>query len=74
MTQEKLDDTRRALFKTMLKRVLLVQDDKYLLDILASILRFSGYDVVEAKSGSEAIDKAASLNRTLFYWTSIYPI
>jgi two-component system, cell cycle response regulator DivK len=43
----------------MAKRVLLVEDDKYLLDILASILRFSGYDIVEAKSGAEAIEKAA---------------
>ena len=44
----------------MLKRILLVEDDKYLLDILASILRSSGYDIVKAKSGSEAIEKAAS--------------
>jgi two-component system, cell cycle response regulator DivK len=44
----------------MAKRVLLVEDDRYLLDILGSILRFSGYDIIEAKSGGEAIEKAAS--------------
>jgi CheY-like chemotaxis protein len=43
----------------MLKRILLVEDDKYLLDIFASILRSSGNDIVEAKSGGEAIKKAA---------------
>ena len=43
----------------MAKRVLIVEDDRYLLDILGSILRFSGYDIVEAKSGGEAIEKAA---------------
>jgi two-component system cell cycle response regulator DivK len=46
--------------RAMAKRVLLVEDDRYLLDILGSILRFSGYDIVEAKSGREAIEKAAS--------------
>jgi two-component system, cell cycle response regulator DivK len=44
----------------MAKSVLLVEDDRYLRDILASILRFSGYDIVEATSGAEAIEKAAS--------------
>jgi two-component system cell cycle response regulator DivK len=44
----------------MAKRVLIVEDDRYVLDILGSILRFSGYDIVEAKSGGEAIEKAAS--------------
>jgi two-component system, cell cycle response regulator DivK len=43
----------------MAKRVLIVEDDRYLLDILGSILRFSGYDIVEAKNGGEAIEKAA---------------
>jgi two-component system, cell cycle response regulator DivK len=53
---------RTTFFKNeILKRVLLVQDDKYMLDILASMLRFSGYDAVEAKSGGEAIEKAASV-------------
>jgi two-component system cell cycle response regulator DivK len=44
----------------MAKSVLLVEDNEYLLDILASILRLLGYDIVEAKSGGEAIEKAAS--------------
>lgn len=44
----------------MAKSVLLVEDDKYLRDILASMLRFSGYNIVEAASGAEAIEKAVS--------------
>jgi CheY-like chemotaxis protein len=40
--------------------VLIVDDNEHLRKILSSILRFSGYDIVEAKSGGEAIEKAAS--------------
>jgi two-component system cell cycle response regulator DivK len=60
MTKEDCTIDRRPSQNERLKRVLLVEDDKYLLDILASILRFSGYDIVEAESGGEAIEKAAS--------------
>jgi hypothetical protein len=38
--------------------VLIVEDNDHLRKILASILRFSGYQVSEAVSGNEAIDKA----------------
>lgn len=44
----------------MAQTVLLVEDNEHLRRILASILRFSGYEVVEAASGAEAIEKAAS--------------
>jgi two-component system, cell cycle response regulator DivK len=50
----------RHLKNKMAKSVLLVEDDKYLRDILASMLRFSGYNIVEAASGAEAIEKAVS--------------
>jgi CheY-like chemotaxis protein len=49
----------------MLNRILVVEDEQYLLDILARILRSSGYDIVEAKSGGEAIEKAASAQPSL---------
>jgi two-component system, cell cycle response regulator DivK len=51
--------SKTGLQNEMAKRVLIVEDDRYLLDILGSILRFSGYDIVEAKNGGEAIEKAA---------------
>jgi CheY-like chemotaxis protein len=64
--KERKTADRQTFFKSeMLKRVLLVEDDKYLLDILASILRTSGYEIVEATSGNEAIEKAASAEPSL---------
>jgi CheY-like chemotaxis protein len=44
----------------MSKSVLIVEDNEHLRQILASVLRFSGYETVEAGSGAEAIEKAAS--------------
>src|SRR6266536_1398587 len=44
----------------MAKSVLIVEDNEHLRNIYASILRFSGYEIVEAESGIEAIEKAAS--------------
>jgi two-component system cell cycle response regulator DivK len=44
----------------MAKSVLIVEDNEHLRNIYASILRFSGYEIVEAESGTEAIEKAAS--------------
>ena len=44
----------------MPKSVLIVEDNEYLRQILASILRLSGYEIVEAGNGAEAIEKAAS--------------
>jgi two-component system, cell cycle response regulator DivK len=44
----------------MPKSVLIVDDNAYLREIFSSILRFSGYEIVEAESGAEAIEKAAA--------------
>src|SRR6266568_970801 len=44
----------------MPKSVLIVDDNDYLREIFSSILRFSGYEIVEAESGAEAIEKAAA--------------
>jgi CheY-like chemotaxis protein len=41
------------------KKILLVEDNEHLRQLLASVLRFSGYQISEARSGSEAIEKAA---------------
>jgi CheY-like chemotaxis protein len=41
----------------MAKTVLIVEDNQHLREILGSILRFSGYDTLEAATGKEAIRK-----------------
>jgi CheY-like chemotaxis protein len=43
----------------MAKNILVVEDNEDLRQMFASILRFFGYQVSEAGSGSEAIEKAA---------------
>jgi CheY-like chemotaxis protein len=43
----------------MVKKILLVEDNEHLRQLLASMLRFFGYQISEARSGSEAIEKAA---------------
>jgi CheY-like chemotaxis protein len=43
----------------MAKNILVVEDNEDLRQIFASIIRFSGYQISEAGSGSEAIEKAA---------------
>jgi CheY-like chemotaxis protein len=48
----KLDD--------MAKTVLIVDDHEHLRHILASILRVSGYEILEAGTGTQAIEKAVS--------------
>jgi len=49
----------------MVKRVLIVDDNEHLRVILASILRFSGYEILEADSGTQAIEKALSAKPNL---------
>ena len=43
----------------MAKNILVVEDNDDLRQIFASIIRFSGYQILEARSGSEAIEKVA---------------
>jgi len=43
----------------MTKNILVVEDNDDLRQIFASIIRFSGYQILEARSGSEAIEKVA---------------
>ena len=49
----------------MTKTVLIVDDNEHLRRILASILGASGYEVVEAGTGSQAIEKAISAKPSL---------
>jgi|SRR2546428_14095414 CheY-like chemotaxis protein len=42
----------------MAKNILVVEDNDDLRQIFMSIIRFSGYQISEARSGSEAIEKA----------------
>ena len=44
----------------MPKIVLIVDDDEHLREIFASMLRFSGYEILEAATGREAVNKAIS--------------
>jgi hypothetical protein len=49
----------------MAKRVLIVEDNEHLRQILVSILRFSGYDILEARTGTQAIEKALAAKPNL---------
>ena len=49
----------------MAKTVLIVDDHEHLRHILASILRFSGYEILEAGTGTQAIEKAVSAKPNL---------
>ncbi|HEV8725945.1 MAG TPA: response regulator [Candidatus Binatia bacterium] len=49
----------------MAKKILVVEDNDDLRQIFVSFIRFSGYQVLEAGSGSEAIEKAAFVKPNL---------
>jgi CheY-like chemotaxis protein len=57
----------------MAKSVLIVEDNEHLRNIYASILRFSGYEIVEAESGTDAIEKAASAQPHLILLDLVLP-
>jgi CheY-like chemotaxis protein len=42
----------------MTKQILIVDDNEHLRQVLASMLRFSGYEVSEAATGTQAIERA----------------
>jgi len=44
----------------MSRNVLIVDDNQYLREILATMLRFSGYEISQAANGSEALKMAVS--------------
>jgi len=49
----------------MAKRILIVDDNEHLRQILSSILRFSGYEISEAGTGTQAIEIAVSAKPNL---------
>jgi len=49
----------------MAKKTLIVDDNEHLRTILASILQFSGYEISEAATGTQAIEKAVSAKPNL---------
>jgi len=49
----------------MAKKILIVDDNEHLRQILSSILRFSGYEISEAGTGTQAIEKAVSAKPNL---------
>jgi CheY-like chemotaxis protein len=50
---------------SMAKKILIVDDNEHLRQILSSILRFSGYEISEAATGTQAIEKAVSAKPNL---------
>jgi CheY-like chemotaxis protein len=57
----------------MAKSVLIVEDNEHQRNIYASILRFSGYEIVEAENGADAIEKAASAQPHLILLDFVLP-
>ena len=59
----------------MAKKILIVEDDEDLRSMLVSILQFSDYEVSEAATGTEAIEKAISgPSRISLFWISNFLI
>jgi two-component system, cell cycle response regulator DivK len=48
----------RGCLRSMTKQVLIVDDNEHLRQMLASMLRLSGYEVSEAATGTQAIERA----------------
>lgn len=57
----------------MTNKILLVDDEKGVVDVMKDYFQLSGYQVMTAYSGTEALTKFKD-SRTLFCWTSICPI
>lgn len=49
----------------MTRNILIVDDNQHLREILARMLRFSGYEISQAASGSEAVKTAISVKPNL---------
>ena len=51
-------------------KLLVVDDEPNILELLATSLRFAGFEVVTAANGRDALAKAESETRTSQCWTS----
>jgi DNA-binding response OmpR family regulator len=49
------------------KHILIIDDERSMLDAMANILRSAGYDVQQAESGSEALDKLRAFKPDLIF-------
>jgi two-component system, OmpR family, response regulator len=54
-------------------RVLIVDDEPYIIDVVAAALRFEGFDTDHASTGSEALDKARTGAFDLFILDVMLP-
>lgn len=57
----------------MSKKILLVEDDKFLRELIAKKLKSSGYEVIEAIDGESAVIKAKELKPDLVLLDLILP-
>ena len=55
-------------------RVLIVDDDRKILDLLVELLELEGYEVSAATDGAEALDKAASFDPDVVVSDVVMPI
>ena len=55
-------------------RVLIVDDDRKILDLLVDLLELEGYEVLTAPDGAEAIDLALSLNPNIVVSDVVMPV
>jgi len=51
----------------MSKKVLIIEDDKFLRELLGKKLTSAGYEVVLAVDGEEGLEKLKKKSRILFY-------
>ena len=57
----------------MNEKILVVDDEAAIVDLIKMELDFEGYQVETAYDGQEAIEKAQALSRTSLSWTSCCP-
>ena len=55
-------------------RVLIVDDDRKILDLLVDFLELEGYEVMTARDGAEAIDLALSVNPDIVVSDVVMPV
>ena len=55
-------------------RVLIVDDDRKILDLLVDLLELEGYEVLTARDGAEAIDLALSVNPNIVVSDVVMPV
>ncbi len=62
-----LDHPKAGSLMTEKKQILIIDDERSMLDAMATILRSGGYNVQQAESGSEALDKLRAFKPDLIF-------